>query len=83
MLATCSRILGSLREYEFCSVALGGPGCNAQNVGNRFAISVLGNVPVLFPELLLGMDFLKYEVEEKKWSFLLGEWKYGSWPHTT
>jgi hypothetical protein len=30
---------------------------------------------------LLGIDYLKYEVEAKRWSFLMGEWKLGSWPH--
>lgn len=71
-----------LGEYEFCSEMLGGPGTSSKNVGNRFKGSWLEQVPVPVPKnFLLGIDFLRQEVEEKKWSFLLGEWKHGSWPH--
>jgi hypothetical protein len=71
-----------LGEYEFCSEMLGGEGCNASVHGNRFENTWLANVPVPVPRnYLLGIDYLKYEVEEKKWSFLNGEWKFGSWPY--
>jgi len=71
-----------LGEYEFCSEMLGGPGTSSKNTGNRFEESWLKQVPVPVPKnFLLGIDFLRQEVEEKKWSFLLGEWKQGSWPH--
>ena len=72
----------SLRDFRFCSQMLGGEGCNAYIHGNRFKHSWLEKIPVPVPRnYLLGIDYLKYEVEEKKWSFLLGEWKYGSWPY--
>jgi hypothetical protein len=72
--------LKPLGEYEFCSEMLGGSGCNANVHGNRFSQSFAGNVPVPIPRnFLLGIDYLKHEVEERKWSFLMGEWKFGSW----
>jgi hypothetical protein len=71
-----------LRELEFCSEALGGEGSNALRYGNRFKESILGRLRTPFPrDFLLGIDYLKYEVEQKKWSFLMGEWRFGSWPH--
>jgi len=69
-----------LGHFQFCSEALGGPECNASRLGNRFADMWIAQVPVPFPKnYVLGIDYLKYEVEEKKWSFLLGEWRFGSW----
>jgi hypothetical protein len=71
-----------LVQYEFCSEASGGEGCNARVHGNRFKDSWFADVPVPVPRnYLLGIDYLRYEVEWKMWSFLNGEWKYGSWPH--
>jgi hypothetical protein len=71
-----------LHEYEFCSDTFHGLGCDGFQLGNRLGDSWLGNVPVPVPrDYLLGIDYLKYEVEEKYWSFLMGEWKFGSWPH--
>ncbi len=71
-----------LGEHEFCSEMLGGPGCNVSVHGNRFKGTWLSSLPIPVPRnYLLGIDYLKYEVETKKWSFLLGEWKFGSWPH--
>lgn len=71
-----------LGKFEFCSETLGGEGINAGVHGNRFADSWLAVVPVPFPKnYVLGIDYLKMEVEQKRWSFLLGEWKHGSWPH--
>lgn len=69
-----------LGEYEFCSEMLGGEGCSVSKHGNRFHDNWLASMPVPVPRnYLLGIDYLKYEVETKMWSFLLGEWKYGSW----
>lgn len=74
--------LTPLGEYEFCSETLGGEGTNRSDHGNRFSESWLAAVPVPFPRnYVLGIDYLKMEVEQKRWSFLLGEWKHGSWPH--
>ena len=71
-----------LGEYEFCSKMLGGDDCNAEVHGNRFRDTWLLHLPVPVPRnYLLGIDYLKYEVEEKKWSFLMGQWKCGSWPY--
>ena len=71
-----------LRSYEFCSEMLGGKGCNFRTLGNRFKDTWLGYLPIPFPKnYILGIDYLKMEVEQKYWSFLLGEWKKGSWPH--
>lgn len=73
---TCTR----LSEYEFCSVALGGNGAETTNPKNRFQNSLIGMLPVPLPKnFLLGIDYLRFEVESKKWSYLLGEWKNGSW----
>jgi hypothetical protein len=74
--------LRPLGKYEFCSEALGGQGCNALNHGNRFNGTWVASIPVPLPRnYLLGIDHLRMEVEQGKWSFLNGEWKYGSWPH--
>jgi hypothetical protein len=71
-----------LGEYRFCSQALGGARANTFALDNRFKDSWLANLPVPVPRnYLLGIDYLKYEVEQKYWSFLMGEWKFGSWPH--
>lgn len=70
-----------LGEYEFCSEMFGGKGSSSSVHGNRFRSTWLGRIPVPVPRnYLLGIDYLKHEVEEKKWSFLLGEWRLGSWP---
>lgn len=71
-----------LGDYEFCSEALGGEGCSVNEPGNRFKNAWLAHVPVPVPRnYLLGIDYLRFEVEAKKWSFLAGEWKLGAWPH--
>jgi hypothetical protein len=69
-----------LGDYEFCSKALGGEDASPSHLKNRFQQSVLKNLPVPLPRnYVLGVDFLRYEVETKYWSFLLGEWRKGSW----
>ncbi len=71
-----------LGHYTFCSEALGGSEASVSSLGNRFDGTILANVPVPLPRnYLLGIDYLKMEVEHKMWSFLMGEWKFGSWPH--
>ncbi len=71
-----------LGEYEFCSETLGGDGCDTVTHGNRFSDTLLASVPVPVPrDYVLGIDYLKHEVEETKSSFLMGEWKYGSWSY--
>ena len=71
-----------LGQYEFVSHVLGGDDATTANPGNRFKEGWLGMLPVPVPKnYILGIDYLKMEVEKKYWSFLLGEWKFGSWPH--
>jgi hypothetical protein len=68
--------------YEFCSELLGGKGSNSSVHGNRFGQTWVRHLPVPFPRsYVLGVDFLRLEVERKYWSFLQGEWRFGSWPH--
>ena len=72
----------SLRDYKFCSATLGGLSANARTHGNRFRTNWSGHLPVPLPKnYVSGIDYLKHEVEEKKWSFMLGEWRIGSWTH--
>ncbi len=78
----CEGSLTTLGEFEFISRALGGMDASLAIPSNRFSESVLSRIPTPFPRSYLeGIDFLKYEVETKYWSFLNGEWKFGSWPH--
>ncbi len=72
-----------LGEYQFCSEMLGGKGASRFTPRNSFEqSSMLSAFPVPLPRnFVLGIDFLKAEVEEKKWSFLMGTWRHGSWPH--
>ncbi|GIW98247.1 MAG: hypothetical protein KatS3mg111_1580 [Pirellulaceae bacterium] len=69
------RPLGSLL---FQSALVG----DGTGIGNRFHGSWVGRLPIPVPEdYLLGIDYLRMEVERKYWSFLNGEWKKGAWPH--
>lgn len=71
-----------LRNYEFVSKALGGSGASVNEPGNRFAGTWLAELPVPFPRNYVeGFDFLRFEVERRYWSFLDGEWRFGSWPY--
>jgi hypothetical protein len=48
--------------------------------GNRFADSWLGTLRVPVPKnYLQGIDTQKLDFEQKKWSYLRGEWKMGGW----
>ncbi len=72
-----------LGQMEFCSQWLGGEQASIQRLGNRFReTAVLTQLPIPVPRnFLLGVDYLKMEVEQKAWSFLAGQWKQGSWPY--
>lgn len=73
-----------IRNFEFCSTALGGHVNETGRMitGNAFRSSLLGYLPSPLPaNYLLGIDFLRFEVERKYWSFLAGEWRFGSWPY--
>lgn len=68
-----------LKSFQFASQSLNGTGEDHQ-MGNRFANSWLGNVPVPLPvDYVLGIDFQKSEFERRKWSYLRGEQKEGGW----
>ncbi|MCY2979356.1 MAG: glycosyltransferase family 39 protein [Planctomycetota bacterium] len=74
--------LESLDERAFLSVALGGADKTRGETGNRFEGTLLGKVPLPVPkQYVLGIDYLRYEIEGKYWSFLNGDWKFGSWPY--
>ncbi|MFN7843401.1 MAG: ArnT family glycosyltransferase [Pirellula sp.] len=72
-----------LGDYQFCSEMMGGKG--ASRFTPRSMIdpsSIWSSLPIPLPRnFLLGIDFLRAEVEEKKWSFLFGEWRFGSWSY--
>ena len=69
-----------LKEFTFISRALTGLEESGEP-GNRFADSVLGELPVPLPkQYLLGMDVQKHDFEDYgQPSYLRGEWKDGGW----
>lgn len=74
--------LTRLGDFEFLSHAMGGDDATVYQPGNRFGGSILKSIPIPFPRNYVeGIDYLRYEVETKYWSFLNGEWKFGSWPY--
>lgn len=69
-----------LGDYRFVSNALGGKDDGILSLKNRFNESIFGSIPIPLPKnYIYGIDWLKMEVEQGRWSFLLGEWKFGSW----
>ncbi len=47
---------------------------------NRFADTWLGAVSVPLPKkYVMGIDMIKKDFEDKKWSYLRGEWRFGGW----
>jgi 4-amino-4-deoxy-L-arabinose transferase-like glycosyltransferase len=51
-------------------------------VGNRFAGTCLGTIPVPFPrDFVLGADAQNSQFESRMWSYLRGEWRRGGWWH--
>jgi len=64
-------------DFTFRSEAL----MSLQNVcGDGELGELLRNVPVPLPKnMLLGIDHLKYEYEQRYWSYLRGEHKLGGW----
>jgi hypothetical protein len=68
-----------LRTFAFRSQLLTGA-ANGM-AANRFSASVLGRLPVPLPrDLVLGIDCQREEFERRKWSYLAGRWRWGSWP---
>lgn len=72
-----------LGKFQFCSKMLGGKDASRFTPNNAVEPSSMwSSLPIPLPRnFVLGIDFLKAEVEEKKWSFLMGKWQHGSWPH--
>lgn len=72
-----------LGQYQFISTTLGGSATErTEPFGNRFAGTLLGRIPVPLPaNFLLGIDVQKWEFEQKKMSYLRGEWRHGGWLH--
>lgn len=71
-----------LGDFEFLSETFGSQPRenNGQTTGNRFGDSWLGGVRVPFPRcFVLGIDYIKWEYEQTKPSYLRGEWKHGGW----
>jgi 4-amino-4-deoxy-L-arabinose transferase-like glycosyltransferase len=70
--------LRPLGEYRFVSRALAGQ--DAGPTGNRFADTWAASLPVPLPEhYLLGIDTQKVDFEQKRRSYMRGEWKEGGW----
>ena len=69
-----------LREFEFASKALGGTDASPHHLDNRFCGTSLGLLPVPLPaNYVMGIDLQKSDFEQKMWSYLRGEWKFGGW----
>lgn len=73
----------SLGEYHFQSQLLSGAKVGPDvryMVGNRFANTWLGYVPVPLPaNYLQGIDTQRWDFERKMWSYLAGTWRFGGW----
>ena len=69
-----------LGDFEFLSTSLGGPHESRIETGNRYRGTLLGSIPMPLPcEMMQGIDYLKWEFEEGKQCYLLGEWKHRGW----
>ncbi len=71
-----------LKDYQFVSRSLGGSEqfFDITTTGNRFSDSWLGVIPVPLPQYYVaGMDVQRRDFEERKWSYLRGEWRWGGW----
>jgi len=71
-----------LDSYEFISKALAGSEDwqSEQWSNNRFRGTVIGLLPVPFPEdFLVGVDLQKWDFDRERWSYLRGEWRDHGW----
>ncbi len=69
-----------LGDYHFISRALTGMDVAMFQTGNRFEGGPLGVIPVPLPkQMLLGLDYLKWEFERGFPSYLNGVWKERGW----
>jgi hypothetical protein len=68
----------SLAAFRFHSRLLSGQ--TTDSTANRFAESWLGRLPIVLPsDFVLGIDRQRYEFEQRKWSYLAGQWRRGGW----
>jgi hypothetical protein len=72
-----------LGEFEFRSELLSGVSGPPRATGaNRFAETLLGALPLPVPKwYVLGLDFVRQEMETGYATYLLGQWKHGGWWH--
>jgi hypothetical protein len=69
-----------LGDYHFISGALGGGDKLRTETGNRFTDSWIAALPVPVPDnYLLGIDTQKRDFENRMWSYLRGEHRFGGW----
>jgi hypothetical protein len=72
-----------LRDFGFFSRLLGGPGADDPQGGNRFAGSVIGQIPVPLPvNYVRGLDRQKRDLEQGnavQFSYLRGQWSRQGW----
>jgi 4-amino-4-deoxy-L-arabinose transferase-like glycosyltransferase len=71
-----------LGDYRFVSPTLAGPreDVSALQLGNRFADSWLGCVPVPLPRnYVLGIDLQHWDFQRGMWSYLEGQWRTTGW----
>jgi len=71
-----------LGEYQFHSRLLAGEDSSSPQGkgGNRFAQSVLGQIPLPFPKCyVLGIDLQRADFERGMQSYLFGEWSERGW----
>jgi 4-amino-4-deoxy-L-arabinose transferase-like glycosyltransferase len=71
-----------LGKYRFLSSALRDDSLGGPAVGNRFADTWLGAIPIPIPKnYLQGIDMQKRDFEMRMPSYLRGKWKMGGWYH--
>jgi len=69
-----------LGDFRFISQSLTGGKLAIDGTGNRFVEGAFANLPVPLPsDMLLGIDFLRWEFESGMESYLCGRWNYGGW----
>ncbi len=69
-----------LDQLTFCSDLLSGDLTSIHPRGNRFSGTVAGSLRVPLPvDLIRGLDRQMAEFDQKKRSYLAGQWKVGGW----
>lgn len=69
-----------LGDFEFRSHLLGGSDATDARAGNRFSGTMLATIPLPVPvNYVRGIDRQKLDFEQKAWSYLNGEHRFGGW----